>query len=226
MLHHALRGIEKVSVGGATIAYLTNLTDTSGGTTITFTPTGTYSAGLFVVGIIAENANTTGRTLSSVTFNSNSMTSIVNTASGTGNNGSLIGALFSYKRTTLTSNPSIVVTFSGSTSRVNIGLWKINDNTSDTVFDTATSNISGTASSSSNTVNSLGVGYVGVSILANGTFAATTWTNATERYEAFSSGTGGSGADFKTTTSGDRTITATASSDSAGGQVLVTGVWG
>jgi len=71
----------------------------------------------------------------------------------------------------------------------------------------------------------LGSGNVGVAILANGANAATSWTNATERYEAFPSGTGGAGADFTTTSSGDRTITATATAGVNDALVLVSGAW-
>ena len=224
MLHHALRAVQK-AVSGGTITYITNITSTSALTTYTFTTTGTYSAGLYVVGVIAENATTSGRTLSSITFGGNSMTSVVNTASGTGAGGSLIGAIFAYRQASDVSAPSIVATFSAGMSRANIGIWRINNNSSDTVFDTDTSSISGTATSRTNTVNSLGIGYLGVSILANGANNTTAWTNATERYEAFASGTGGAGADFTTTATGDRTITATATSGSTDGLVLVTGVW-
>lgn len=208
-----------------TITYIDNYTNTSGLTTYTFNTSGLFVAGLYVVGVIAENATIAGRTLSSMTLGGNSMTSIINTASGTGNGGSLIGAIFAYRQTTGAGAPSIVATFSAGMSRANIGVWRINNNVSDTVFDTDTSSISGTASSRTNTVNALKFNAVGVSILANGTFASTTWTNATERYEAFSSGTGGSGADFQAGAEGDRTITATATSNIDGGQVLVTGVW-
>lgn len=208
-----------------TITYVNNYTNTSALTTYTFNTSGTFVAGLYVVGVIAENANTAGRTLSSMTFGGNSMTSIINTASGTGNSGSLIGAIFAYRQTTDVSAPSIVATFSAGMSRANIGVWRINNNVSDTVFDTATSSISGTATNRTNTVNALKFNAVGVSILANGNNTTTSWTNATERYEAFSTGTGGSGADFQAVAEGDRTITATATSTSTDGLVLVTGVW-
>jgi len=225
MLHHALRAVQKTTPSAVSITYVNNFTSTSALTTYTFTVTGSQTAGLYVIGIIAENANTSGRTLSSGTFAGNAMTSVVNTASGTGNGGSLIGALFQYKLTSTASGPSVGITFSGSMSRANIGVWRIENNTSDTVFDTDTSSISGAASSRTNTLVGLGSGNVGVSILANGNNTTTAWTNATERYEAFASGSGGSGADFTTTTSGNRTITATATSTSTDGLVLVSGAW-
>jgi len=225
MLHHALRAVQKITPSAVSITYITNLTNTSNLTTYSFTVTGSQTAGLYVIGIIAETGTASGRTLSSGTFAGNAMTSVVNTKIVTGAGGSLIGALFQYKLTSTASSPSVGITFNGSMSRANIGVWRIENNTSDTVFDTDTSSTSGTASSRTNTLVGLGSGNVGVAILANGANNTTAWTNATERYEAFASGTGGSGADFTTTTSGDRTITATATSGSNDGLVLVSGAW-
>jgi len=225
MLHHALRAVQKITPSAVSMTYVNNFTITSALTTYTFTVTGSQTAGLYVIGIIAENGSAQGRTLSSGTFAGNAMTSVVNTKIVTGDDGSLIGALFQYKLTSTTSGPSVGITFSGNMSRANIGVWRIENNTSDTVFDTDTSSTSGTASSRTNTLVGLGSGNVGVAILANGANNTTAWTNATERYEAFASGTGGSGADFTTTTSGDRTITATATSGSDDGLVLVSGAW-
>jgi hypothetical protein len=112
-------------------------------------------------------------------------------------------------------------------ARACIGIWRINNNLNNTSYDTDSSSISGAASSRTNTVNNLEVGYVGVSILANGNGGQnTTWTNATERFDnLFSGATSGSGADFTATSSGDLTITASATSSSTDGLVLVTAVW-
>ena len=227
ILSHALRAIAK-STGPSvpTLTYVTNSTSTSALTTYTFNLSGTYIAGLYVIGILSERGADAGRTLNTVTFNGNSMTSAVNTASATKAGGTMIGAIFQYNSSSSVTNPSVVVTFSGLMTRTNIGVWRINNNNSNTVYDTATNNVLGPATSITNTVNSLGEDYVGVSILGNADFATTSWTNATERYEAFASGTGGSGADFTTTSSGDRTITATSTTTSGtGALVLVTAVW-
>jgi len=218
MLSHFLRASSH-----PTINYIQNQNEIGASTTYTLTLGVTQPSGLYIVGVISENASVAGRTLSSITFEGNSMTSVINTASGTGNGGTLIGAIYAYRGSGVAATISVV--FSGAMSRANIGVWRINNNVSDTVFDTDTSSISGVASNRTNTVNGLGYGNVGVSILANGNNASTSWTNATERYEAFSSGSGGSGADFTTTATGDRTITATATSGSNDGLVLVTGVW-
>lgn len=228
MLFHSIQGAGGFTTAGssATITYVENITVSGSANPYTFTLTGSQIAGLYVIGIIAENATISGRTISSGTFAGNAMTSVVNTAINTGGGGSLMGALFQYKLTSTTSSVSVAITFSGSVSRGNIGVWRIENNASDTVFDTDTSSISGTATSRTNTLVGLGSGNVGVAILANGGANLTAWTNATERYDnPFASGTGGSGADFTTTSSGDRTITATATSGSNDGLVLVSGAW-
>ena len=227
MLFHSIQGAGGFTTAGssATITYVNNFTNTSGLITYTFTVSGSQTAGLYVIGVIAENINNSTRTLSSGTFDGNAMTSVVNTKIVTGASGSLIGALFQYKLTSTASGPSVGITFSGAMSRANIGVWRIDSNTSDIVFDTDTSSISGSATDRTNTLVGLGSGYVGVAILANAGNATTSWTNATERYEAFASGTGGSGADFTTTSSGNRTITATSTSGSNDGLILVSGAW-
>lgn len=215
-----------------TITYDANYTDTGSSTNYNITILEkNYPAGLWVVGVIAENATVSGRTLDSVTFESDQgntdLTSIVNTPITTGANGTLIAAIFAWNRPNggTPADPNIKVSFSGLMSRVNIGLWRINGISSTTSFATATSSITGTASNRTNTLTNLQSNSVGVSILANGAKNTVSWTNATERYEAFSTGTGGAGADFKTTADGDRTITATSTSGSTDGLVLVSAVW-
>lgn len=229
MLTHFLRASSGLP---RTITYDANYTDTGSSNIYKLTITQkNYPAGLWVVGVIAENATVSGRTLNSVTFRSDegntTLTSIINTAITTGANGTLIAAIFAWNRPNggIATDPDIEVTFSSGMSRCNIGLWRINGISSTTSVATATSSITGTATSRTNTLTNLQSNSVGVSILANGAKNTVSWTSATERYEAFSTGTGGAGADFTTTADGDRTITATSTSGSTDGLVLVSAVW-
>lgn len=221
MLSHFLRAARTPS-----ISYITNLTSNTSTADYSFNMSGNQPAGLYVIGIIAENASVSTITLDSVLFNGNNTTNIRNTRIVTGANGTLIGAIVTRKLTNAASGPGINITFNAEMSRCNVSVWRIDNNRNDTVFTSATSSISGTASNRTNTVNSLQYGAVGVSILANGNNASTSWTNATERYDQpFGTGTGGSGADFQAEAEGSRTITATATSGTNDGLVLVTGVW-
>jgi hypothetical protein len=218
MLSHFLRSATPKD--NASITYLTNATDNNARTTYTFTLSGTFDPGLYVIAPIGESqTNTT--TLSSMTFDSNSMTEVVKTNRNAGTSGIMTG-IYSYRQTSSITNPVVTVTFSNTTARANIGVWRIDTNSNDTAF-TTDSNTAG-ASSLTNTVNDLNKNYVLVSALVNSSKIGTTWTNATERYEAFSASTGGSGADYAATSyEASRTITAAASG--AVNLALATAVW-
>jgi|APGre2960657404_1045060.scaffolds.fasta_scaffold06790_5 hypothetical protein len=217
MLSHFLRAATPKYNGS--ITYISNANDANTRTTYTFTLSGTFSPGLYVIGTIAESTNLTV-TVSSMTFNSNSMTEAIQSTIGSGT-GTVVG-IFSYRQTSSITNPVVTVTFSNSCARANIGVWRIDNNSNDTAFTTDSS--TGNASSLTNTVNNLNKNYVLVSIFGNSSKVGTTWTNATERYEAFSASSGGGGADYTATSSeASRTITATASASQP--ITLATAVW-
>lgn len=222
MLPHFLRA--STSKNNASITYITNVTNAGGGTTMSMTITGTMSEGLYILGFIGEST-TTSSAISSATFNGNAATLAVKNNTSTGGPSGLSGGIFYYRQTTSITNPVVSVTFSASNARANVGVWRIDTNSSDTPFTTDTVASSSTASSLSNTITNLNNKYVVVSLFSNNQFASTTWTNATERYEAFTGSTGGSGADYSAISyEASRTITATPASSTAG-LILNTAVW-
>jgi hypothetical protein len=130
MLPHFLRSATPKN--NASITYLTNATDTNTRTTYTFTLTGTFDPGLYVIAPIGESQTSTA-TLSSMTFDSNSMTEVVKTNRNAGSSGIMTG-IYSYRQTSSITNPVVTVTFSTSTARANIGVWRIDTNSNDTAY--------------------------------------------------------------------------------------------
>lgn len=225
ILSHALRTIPKGS--NSTVTYISNNASSSDLTTYTFNLSGTFNPALYVMGISSERVANTGRSLSTVTFAGNSSSSVVNTSVNATVGNTIIGAIFAYRQTSSVTNPSIVLTFNGTMSRAVVGLWSIVDNSSDTAADTKSSSFNSSGSSLTNDYTSLQINDVGICVVSSGDANVVTWTNATERYDLQpgAENARASGADFKTTTTGNRTITAASTVGVGDGMILVSAVW-
>lgn len=226
MLSHFLRAATPKG-SNSTVTYISVNTSSTDLTTYTFNLSGTFNPALYVFGISSEDIAATGTTLSTVTFAGNSASSVVNTSVNASGGNVIIGAIFAYRQTSSVTNPAIVLTFSATTSRVAVGLWSIVDNSSDTAADTKSSSFTSSGSSLTNDYTSLQTNDVGVCVVCSGDNNSVTWTNATERYDGTIGGenTRASGADFKTTTTGNRTITAASTVGAGDGMILVSAVW-
>ena len=187
-----------------TIDYI-GLTTISGAfTTFTFTANNIGGPGLIAVLVHTKG---TSPTISSATIGGISATKAVE-AVGTAVSNAII-----YSRITATgSTATISITMTGSESECAIGVYRIVNNISDTPLQTQSSFNNTAVASSTLPFTSLlnnGIGIVG-NTTNSATVRTTTWTNATEQYDTnLEANFTVSGANFKTTASGNRTITET-----------------
>jgi hypothetical protein len=190
----------------AVLTYVTFSGITTDASSYTFTNVDVTSAGLVVLAIHSEASNP--NSISSVTINGAAATiAIQQTATIPANSNVLTG--IAYGRITGTT-ATVVVNYGNNQGRCLIGVWRINNNNSDTPISTNSSSaILGTTLSINLTNTSLtNVGVIGET---NGTQATTvSFTNATARYNsAVENLSQAAGGDYTTTTSGTRTITTT-----------------
>jgi hypothetical protein len=190
----------------AELTYITNTGITTDAATYTFTNVNVTSSGLVVLAIHSEASNP--NTINSVTIDGVAATiAIQKTETIPANSNALTG--IAYRRITGTT-ATVVVSYNTNQGRCVIGVWRINNNNSDTPISTnSASATSGTGLTINLTNTSLtNVGVIGET---NGTQNTTvSYTNATARYNsAIENLSQASGADYTTTTSGTRTITTT-----------------
>ena len=116
------------------------------------------------------------------------------------------------------------MTFSAAPSRCGIGVYRIQNNVSDTPIQSQTSSLTA-GTGLTITFTGLTTYSLGVCAQTNGNTVPMTWTNATENYDvALAALTEMSGANFLTTTSGNRTVS-TSHSNSGQPLTLVGVVW-
>lgn len=205
----------------ASVTFLSTQVDSTSRTTYTFNLSG-LTPGLYV--IAAHWATSSIKYYSSGTFDGSAM-SIAQQNCTTAGSGTNIGAGVFYYRYNTSGNPSVTLTMDSAVLRMGIGVYRINNNISDTPINTKTS--IGNLTSTSVTFTSMVSNAVGVcaqSLRSSG--ASVSWTNATEDYDLdISSGNEGrmSGASFKTSSNANRTVTATY--DSAANNLMSGAVW-
>ena len=186
------------------ISFIGTTSDTAGRTTYTFTSVNLGGAGLCVVAIHSESGNV--RTISSVSIGGVAASQATQITSVDNDTATVTGLFY---RSQSSSSGNIVVVFNNSVSRCFISVYRILDNTSNTPSQTRTATApSGTGLTLSFT--GLSDNSIGVAAYTAGTDGITSiaWTNATQRYN-LSAGTGTTritGADFTTTSSGDRVV--------------------
>ena len=207
-----------------TTTFITSTGDTASATTYTFNDVPIGGSGLIAVSTHAEGIS--GRTLTSVSINGVSATIASQINAGTsppfaGNtNTGLV-----YLRVTGGTTANITITYSSSVNRCGIGVWRIQNNISDTPIQSQTVQ-QNTGTGLTITFTGLSTNNIGICAQTNGTYTTPiTWTNATEDYDfdfgAFTFQI--SGADFITTIAGNRTVSTSHTNSVTNGLVGV--VW-
>ena len=205
----------------ASITYQTFVSNTASQTSYTFTGVTIGGSGLIAISVHSEAS--TPRTISSATINGNAATIASQITQGTGQSTNT-GII--YLRVTSGTTADISITFTGAVLRCGIGVWRIENNISDTPLQSQTV---GANSGTGLTITFTGLtsNNAGVCSQTNGSDnTPLTWTNATENYDvATGSGqTQMSGGNFLTTSSGDRVIS-TSHSNSSQPLTLIGVVW-
>jgi hypothetical protein len=203
------------------IDYITFTSNTASLTTYTFNDVPIGGDGLIAISVHSESP--ASRTISSATINGEAATVASQISQGPG------GTQFTntgviYLRVTSGTTANISITYSAAVTRMGIGVWRIQNNISDTPIQTQTSSLL-TGTGLSITFTGLTTYSLGVCGQTNGIANPMLWTNATENYDvALATLSEMSGANFLTTTTGDRTIT-TLHSNSTQPLTLVGVVW-
>jgi len=191
------------------------------GSTFTLNSTNIGGPGLIVLGVSTEGS-TTPYTLSTITLNGTSATSVNNPAPVLGSNYTSAGLFQCVIASGSTAN--IVVTFSTVVNRTRIGIWRITNYNSTTPISTNTSNAASGGTSITTTLTSMQSGAGVVGVCTTGDVTPHTWTGLTENYDSgiassvTNAGTEGSGASRITFSSSNLDIVVSASS---AGQALI-----
>ena len=191
------------------ITYITFTSNTASLTTYTFNNVAIGGSGLIAISVHNEIASSPARSITSATVNGNA--AIIATQIGSALNSTSTNTGVIYYRVTSGTTANISITFNAAPGRCGIGVWRIQNNISDTPIQTKTATaISGTGLTI--TFSSLTTNNIGVCAQTNGTDGSVmTWTNATENYDnSLGAGTSQmSGANFLTSTSGNRIVSTT-----------------
>ena len=195
-------------------------------TQTTYTFNGISIGGPGLIGVAIHSESNATRTISSVSINGTSATIASQITAGPGVGAFTIAGV-AYLRITGGTTANVSITFSAAVSRAAIGVWRIQNNISDTPIQTQTNSAN---SGTGLTLNFTSLTTNNVAVCANTVgieSASVSWTNATVRYnQAISTGinTRVSGADFTTTSSGNRTVS-TSNANSTQPLALVGVVW-
>lgn len=202
--------------------YITFTSDTTSQTTYTFSGVPIGGSGLIVITV--HNESTVAfRPITSATIDGNVATIASQVGQGPGT-AAFTNTGIIYRRVTGGTTADISITFSGTVSRCGIGVYRIQNNLSDTPVQSQTSSlVAGTGLTI--TFTGLTSGNAGICAQTNGIANPMTWTNATENYDVqLVSASEMSGANFITTSSGNRTIS-TSHLNSSQPLTLVGVVW-
>jgi hypothetical protein len=190
------------------LTYITSSSNNSSLATYSFPSTNIGGPGLIVVAFQTERLTALIQT-PTITIGGVSATIAGDSYSGTS---PYISTIIAYARITGGTTANISITYPANQTRIGIGVWRIQNNISDTPIQVQKSGAnSGTGLSI--TLTGLTSNNLGVCAQTNGTQGTSmTWTNATEDYDSdigSPAGTRISGASFITSSSGNRTITTT-----------------
>jgi hypothetical protein len=182
--------------------------------------TETTGIGLIVLSVACSAAGS--RTSNSLTVGGVSATLIDQQTQERGAGGWIQNALY-YIVTTSATN-ILSTTWSGPADNTNIAWWRIeNYNQTTPIYNGKTN--AGTSTGLSLTTTSLNTNAVGIATTTVGAEVGITWTNATERYDGnIEPPVRISGADFKTTSVGTRTVS-TSHASTSNGDILIMAVW-
>jgi len=202
----ALTGIISSNSTPAQSSFVSSSFNTSSLSTYTFTSMDLGGPGLCVVNVQAE-VGSTARVVNSVTIGGLAATQAAQVNSV--QNGTATTSAIFYLANNANTSGNIVVTFNLAPIRCFISVYRIVNNYSNTPFQTQTNTaINGTGLSLNFTA--LNAGCVGIAVETIGLDSVTSlgWTNATLNYNT-SAGSGTTrvtGANFKTVSSGNRTV--------------------
>jgi hypothetical protein len=202
--------------------YITFTSNTTSLTTYTFNDVPIGGPGLIAVTIHNENQNIL-RTISSISINGTAATIASQVGQGPAGN-VFTNTGIAYLRVSTGTTANISVTFSGPPFRCGIGVYRIQNNFSDTPTQTQTASLT-TGTGLTITFTGLTTSTAGICAQTSGIANPITWTNATENYDDTLGGnTEMSGANFITSSSGDRTVS-TSHTNSTQPITLVGVVW-
>jgi len=205
-----------------TMTFITSTGNTSNLSTYTFTDVSIGGPGLIVVVYASEGNNASPSSFTSFQIGGSEATIVKqqNSVSGTDGNTAM-----AYRRITGGTTTTISITLSQSQQRAAIGIWRIQNNVSDTPITSATG-FTTTSVSGTTTLNSLTNGDFVISSALNGLAGNLTWTNATQRFEQnpenlifFE------GADATKSGDGNLTITAVAPATPTQGLYTISAAW-
>jgi len=206
------------------LTYITSLSNNTSSTSYSFSATSIGGPGLIVVAFQTERTTTLIQT-PTITIGGVSATIAGDSYSGTGSPNT--STLIAYARITTGTTANISITYPASQTRIGIGVWRIQNNISDTPIQVQKS-AANSGTGLSITLTGLTSNNLGICAQTNGVQGTTmTWTNATENYDydiGSPAGTRISGASFITSSSGNRTIT-TSHTNSGQAITLLGVVW-
>jgi hypothetical protein len=208
----------------ASLTYITSLSNNTSTTSYSFSATSIGGPGLIVVAFQTER---TTALIQTPTITIGGVSATIAGDSFSGNNSPNISTLIAYARITSGTTANISITYPSAQTRIGIGVWRIQNNISDTPIQVQKS-AANSGTGLSITLTGLTSNNLGVCAQTNGTQGTSmTWTNATEDYDSdigSPAGTRISGASFITSSSGNRTIT-TSHTNSSQAITLLGVVW-
>jgi hypothetical protein len=194
----------------------------SGDSQTTYT-SGTETTGIGLIVLSVAGSSSASRTSNSLTVGGVSATLIDQESLARGGGGNIQNALY-YIVTTSATN-ILSTTWSSTMENTNIAWWRINNfNQTTPIYNGKTSTTSASTGLSL-TTSSLNNNAIGIATSTIGNDLRITWTNATERYDgSIEAPIAISGADFKTTSVGTRTVS-TSHTSTTQGDILIMAVW-
>ena len=203
------------------MTFITSTNNTNNLTTYTFNSVDIGGPGLIVVVFGSEGGNGTASSFTSFTIGGEEATIVKQLNSVSGTDGNLAMA---YKRITGGTTSDISVSLNQLQGRAAIGIWRIENNVSDTPITNATGLTNTT--SVSTTLNSLSNNDFVISTILCGNAFNITWTNATQRFEqAPENVVFFEGADTTKSGDGNLTITGTVASSATQGLYMISAAW-
>lgn len=209
-----------------TLAYSNTYVSSIRQSSYSFTSVSAGGAGLVIVAWSAQSSDGTGRTLSSSTIDGNAATSIITKTQTFSSGLGMSAGIFAYRRTTST-NFTVTLGLSGNAESCRIGVWRLNDNISDTATHTGSSG-SNSVSSLSLTLTSLPLNSVVVAVEGVGeTGRRTDWGGGMiEQYDINTGATSGSsGGNDRQNSDGNFTVSLTHSPTVESACALAAAAW-
>jgi hypothetical protein len=192
------------------------------GASLTTYNAGSQSTGIGLIVLSVASSAAGARTSNYLTVGGVNATLIDQQTQGRGAGGNIQNALY-YIVTTASTN-TITTNWSGPADNTNIAWWRIENYNQTTPIYSGKTN-TGTSTGLSLTTTSLNNNAIGIATNTVGTDLGINWTNATERYDGLvEAQIRISGADFKTTSVGTRTVS-TSHVSTSDGDILIMAVW-